>query len=191
MYRIGRAHRAVATRRRRLVRRYLPVLFTGLVVLLTGSVANNARAENLPLPQDPVILKVSGNIRCTNAPDGAQFDRAMLAALEAQTIDTETPWTDGVNRFEGPAIRALLDLVGAKGSQIRVSALNDYAVDIPISDFDTYGAILAMKMNDEILRIRTRGPLWLIYPWDARPELRSDLYYGRAVWHASQIIVLE
>ena len=154
-----------------------------------GDPTGPAWAAQLERPEGRVILKISGHVANTNSSGAAEFDRAMLQTLPTETIETETPWTDGVVRFEGPLMRELLKFVGARGSSIQVTALNDYTVDIPVSDLESYHVILAMKMNGEDLQTRTRGPLWVVYPWSEHPMLRAELYYGRAVWQAREIIV--
>ena len=150
-----------------------------------------ARAQGLEPPQGRVIFTVSGRISQTNGKGVADFDRAMLRVLPAATIETMTPWTDGVTKFEGPLARDLLQRVGARGSRVKALAINDYSVVIPVSDFGTYPVILAMKMNGEELRTRTKGPLWVIYPWSAKPELRSEVIYGRSIWQVKEIVVEE
>lgn len=151
--------------------------------------ARSAAAEDLAAPQGRVILTVSGRISHTNDNGVARFDRTMLTAMPATTIETQTPWTDGVTRFEGPLARDLMKRVGARGSRILATAINDYAVEIPIEDFENYPVILAMKMNGEVLHTRNKGPLWIIYPWSDRPELRSELVYGRSIWQVKELAV--
>ncbi len=150
-----------------------------------------AWAQGLEPPQGRVIFTVSGRISQTNGKGVAEFDRAMLLALPAATIETMTPWTDGVTKFEGPLARDLLKRVGAKGSRVKALAINDYSVAIPVSDFETYPVILAMKMNGEVLRTRSKGPLWVIYPWSEKLELRSEVIYERSIWQVKEIVVEE
>ncbi|VTR27376.1 Uncharacterised protein [Serratia fonticola] len=52
-------------------------------------------------------------------------------------------------------------------------ALNDYYIDVPISDVAKYNMILAYKMGGEMLKVRDFGPLFLIYP--AMPGARSSI----------------
>lgn len=66
------------------------------------SVTGSARAQSLARPDGPVIVTVSGRISRTNGEGVAEFDRAILEAMPAATIETVTPWTDGVTKFEGP-----------------------------------------------------------------------------------------
>ncbi len=111
--------------------------------------------------------------------------------MPTATIETMTPWTDGVTRFEGPLAGDLMKRVGATGSRVKATAANDYSVEIPVSDFAAYRVILAMKMNGELLRTRSKGPLWVIYPWSERPELRTEVGYGRSIWQIKELVVEE
>lgn len=154
-----------------------------------ASFANPARAEGLPSPKERPILTVSGKIRNFNAGDTAVLDRAMLESLGTKSIETLTPWYDQKARFEGPLMTRILDYVGAYGDRVMALALNDYATEIPISDFTRFGTILAMKRDDVYLNVREKGPLFVVYPYDSDSELRQQKYYGRSAWQVAQLIV--
>lgn len=160
-----------------------------MFILLIFTLNSPAIAEPLAAPQGRVILQISGNIKNTNVDGEAHFDRAMLEALNSATVKTETPWTEGLAEFKGPLGAALLELTGAEGSNLRAIALNDYAVDIPLSDFNDYDVILAMSKDGERLHTRTRGPLWVIYPWNDQPQLKGDAYYSRSIWQLRRIVI--
>ena len=82
-----------------------------------------------------VLLTVTGAIGQTNAGDAAAFDLAALEGMEtALVIETTTIWTEGMQTFEGVALVDLLAAIEAEGANLRAIALNDYAVDIPVSD---------------------------------------------------------
>jgi hypothetical protein len=58
-----------------------------------------------------------------------------------------------------------------------------------MADFERYPVILAMKMNGEVLHTRSKGPLWVIYPWSDRPELRNEVVYGRSIWQIKGMVI--
>ncbi|MNI91058.1 Oxidoreductase molybdopterin binding domain protein [compost metagenome] len=69
-------------------------------------------------------------------------------------------------------------------------ALNDYYIDVPVSDVKKYNMVLAYKMNGEMLKIRNFGPLFLVYPRDAGgAELNSPLYNSRFIWQIDRIAI--
>lgn len=150
-----------------------------------------AQARELPDPQGPVVLTISGNIAVTNGDGVARFDRAMLEALAQRTTTTHTPWFEGNRAFSGPLARAILEAVGADGETLRIVALNDYASDIPAQDFRDHPVILATHVDDQMLTVREKGPLFVIYPFDERPELFNEVYFGRSVWQIARIEVMD
>lgn len=140
--------------------------------------------------QGPVILTVDGEIAHTNAPDAAEFDLAMLRDLDAVVIETSTIWTEGLQTFEGVELSSLLASVGAEGSILRAVALNDYAVDIPLSDAVAGGALVAYLRNGEEMSLRDKGPVWIVYPFDSSPEFQTEEIYSRSIWQLARIEVL-
>ena len=142
-----------------------------------------AAAETaLQPPQGEVILTVSGSIAQTNAGGDAGFNREMLLALPQHEIRTTTEWTDGVKQFSGPLLSDVLAAVGASGEAAAATALNDYTVEIPLQDFTDYPVILAMSMDGAPLTLRTKGPLWIVYPRDQHSELQNPEMNSRWIW---------
>lgn len=170
----------------------LPGLAAALFALTAFALAllgpADARAQ-LAKPAGKPILHVTGNIQVKNAGDSAAFDLKLLEASGVSKLTTSTPWTEGKPKFEGILMRDLLKLVGAKGETITAIALNDYKVTIPISDFEKYPVLLAYKMNGETLKVREKGPLWIIYPRDEFPELDNKPTQGKWVWQIKEIRV--
>ena len=66
-------------------------------------------------------------------------------------------------------------------------ALNDYAVDIPVADAVEGGPIVAYEIDGKALPIRNRGPLWIVYPYDARADYRSEVVYARSIWQLDRL----
>lgn len=155
-----------------------------LLVLLSA-----APALALDPPQGPVLLTIRGKITAPNAEAAAQFDAAMLQALPQHRLRAVTPWTEGMTEFSGPLLRDVLNQAGANGDSLLMTAINEYQVTVPALDAERYNCILTMSVNGEILTVRTKGPLWLIYPWDQVDDLRTETYYSRSIWQLKDIEV--
>lgn len=155
---------------------------------LMGAASMSIGAE-IPAPKGPVILTVSGKITNSNGPAGVTLDAAMLGALPSRTTVASTPWYPQKTKFEGPLGAALLDLVGATGTVLRVTALNDYAVEIPVADLRKWPVILATKIDGKPISVREKGPIFVIYPFDDDPSLYNELYFGRSAWQLKAIEV--
>lgn len=165
--------------------------FNAKVCALTlGAALLSQAAFALESPAGRVILTVTGNITETNSDQGAQFDRAMLLALGADELTTETPWTEGINTFTGPRLSALLEAVGAaKESTLAVTALNDYSANVPAQDAYDHNVMLAMDMNDKRMSVRDKGPIFVLYPFAEDPSLNNEVIHNRSVWQVKSITV--
>ncbi|SHF02692.1 molybdopterin-dependent oxidoreductase [Devosia limi] len=135
---------------------------------------------------EPVILTIDGAIEGGKPVD---FTMSQLEALGTATIVTSTPWTEGTPTFDGVPMRVLLEHVGAKGETAEVLALNNYQTSVPVIDFTTYPVILATKMDGEYMTVRNKGPLFIMYPFDAVPELQAEIYLSRAAWQVRTITI--
>lgn len=140
------------------------------------------RAHAFDAPAGKVILTITGQLQHRNAGDAAAFDMAMLEQLPQTRVTTRTPWYPQPRKFTGVLVRDLLAAVGAQGSTVNAAALNDYRVEIPRDDLERNGALLAYLLDDKPMAVRDKGPLAIIYPFDDKPELRTAVYYSRAIW---------
>lgn len=148
-------------------------------------------AMALAPPAGKVVLTISGKIAEKNATatDAAVFDMAMLEKLPQQTFTTMTPWEKSPIKFTGPLLRDVLQAVKASGKTIKAMALNDYQTSIPLEDAQKFDVIVAHRMNDASIPVRTKGPLFIVYPFDANPVLRATTYYERSAWQLKSMIV--
>ena len=134
--------------------------------------------------REKTVLTVSGRIASATP---VEFSIASLESLPAAEIKTTTPWHDGEIEFAGVLLKDLIAHIQVEGTDAEVVALNDYRSTIPLSDFDEYGPILAYKQDGAYMPVRNKGPLFIIYPFDANPDLKSEIYYSRSVWQVRSI----
>ena len=55
---------------------------------------------------------------------------------------------------------------------------------------DDDDAVLARLLDDRPMAVRDKGPLFIMYPFDAQPELGRAIYFNRAAWQLRAIEVL-
>ncbi|HWH83290.1 MAG TPA: molybdopterin-dependent oxidoreductase [Burkholderiaceae bacterium] len=155
-----------------------------------AAAASTPAALALDAPAGKVVLTVGGKLKTANDGDAASFDLALLQTLPQHSFSTRTPWYAQPRKFTGVLLRDLLAGLGAApGATLRAVALNDYRVDIPADDVARHGALLAYLLDDQPMSVRERGPLVIIYPFDDRPELRTAVHYGRAIWQLRSLEV--
>lgn len=146
-------------------------------------------ARALERPAGPVVLTLTGRVRSPNEGSMAQFDMGMLERLPQTSFSTRTPWYAQARKFTGPLLRDVLAAAGAGGEVLRAIALNDYWVEIPAEDAARHDVIVARLLDDKPMPVRDKGPLFVIYPFDAQPELRNPIYYNRSAWQLRTIEV--
>jgi hypothetical protein len=129
----------------------------------------------------PVVLSVGPK---------AQFDMPALERMKQRTIRTATPWYDQPREFTGPLLRDVLAAAGvpvtAKGLA-RFTALNDYRVEIPLEDAREHDVIVARLLDGAPMSVRQKGPLFVMYPFDEKPALRTTVYFSRCIWQLRSI----
>lgn len=159
----------------------------GLISLLFSLASFSVLA--LGTPAGPVILKVTGNVKATEAVDGiAQFDLAMLQALPQHEIVTGNPWVDKPHKYRGPKLADVLAAVGADdGNSITLTALNSYQIRINWDKVKRYEPILAWEDDGVVMKVRDKGPLWFMLPLDQHPELKRSEYTDMMIWQLSSV----
>ena len=162
----------------------MPLDRRAFTVLLCAGLPHLGRAQAaaLPAPTGRVVLTVSGKVGHANVGARADFDMAMLERLPQVGFTTRTPWFPEPHRFSGPLLRDVLAAAGAQGTTVRAIALNDYKIEIPTEDVERFDVIAARLIDDKPMPVREKGPLFVIYPFDSRPELKAEKYYARSAW---------
>lgn len=137
----------------------------------------------------PIAAQTLPTLTVTSPSGTITYDRSELEVMGMVSIKTTTPWNEGVLTFEGVPFTVLLEKAQAMGTMATVTALNDYSVDIPVSDFAEFGTILAIRRDGEYMSVDDQGPYFVIYPFDDNPLLQRQPYYGRAVWQVKALNV--
>jgi hypothetical protein len=146
-------------------------------------------ANALEAPKSKVVLTVSGALTKPNHGKDATFSMEMLEKLPQQTFTTKTPWYPQAVTFTGPLLRDVLAAAGASGKQISARALDDYKTLIPMSDAKNFNLILARQIDGKNLSIREKGPLFIVYPYDSKPELQAQVYLDRSAWQLKSLTI--
>ncbi len=158
-----------------------------LLATVVAGRACGAQASELLPPSTEIVLTAKGLLGRTNAGDEAHLDRELLESFGTATLTTWTPWTDGEIEFEGLPLRSLVAGLEARGTAIQMRALNDYHIAIPMSDVQNYDILVAWRAGGVDLTRRDRGPLWVVYPWSAHPDLDRRVTSQRSIWQLYEL----
>lgn len=135
----------------------------------------------------PVSAVAETLLTVTHEGNVQTYDLDALEDMGAVTFETTTIWTDGPQRFTGVPLTELVEELNLEDGVLLASAINDYTVEIPVSDAVDGGPIIAYLNNGERMSVRDKGPLWIVYPYDSDPKYRSELIYSRSIWQLDRI----
>jgi hypothetical protein len=145
----------------------------------------------VPPPTEPIVLTVRGRLGLAHVEAVVTFDIPMLERLGLIRFTTPTAWTDVPVTFEGILLSRLLEVLAVPGdvTELAMIALNDYQVAIPATDVRTWPVIIALKRDGHYMSIRNKGPLWVVYPRHAFPELEQAKHNSKWIWQLKEIVL--
>ena len=124
--------------------------------------------DAIPQPTDETILTVTGKVGVTNGDGVIQMDRATIEQAGVVEYSVKDPFSGTTIRYRGVPMRDLLALwqVPKDAQTAYLTALNDYAIDVPLSDFYEYPVLFALQADGSYMEPADQGPAMLVYPVD-------------------------
>ena len=143
----------------------------------------------IPLVATPIQASPMSDVLMTiTTQDGSrEYDLAALEALPQTSFKTSTIWTEGEQEFTGVLLSDLLEDAGITEGSVMATAINDYAVEIPVDEIDDIAPIVAYHLNGETMSVRDKGPLWIVYPYDLSVDYQTEINYSRSIWQLDRI----
>lgn len=126
-------------------------------------------------------------LNVTGAEGVKSYTLADLEALPQVRFTTSTIWTAEAAVFEGVPLRVLLDETGIDEGAVMATAINDYSIEIPVSEVTDSYPIVAYRMDGKEMSRRDKGPLWVIYPFDTEPGLNTEVNFSRSIWQLDRL----
>ncbi|MCG9781863.1 hypothetical protein L1D52_05805 [Vibrio brasiliensis] len=110
--------------------------------------------------------------------------------LEAHSFATSLPWFEGKKEFTGFTITDLLAHLGIDDAfSVSFIALNDYAASSQIKDIKQYQPIVAYQIDNKNMKVRNKGPYWLVFNLDQYPEIDNAVFHSQMVWQIDEILI--
>ncbi len=145
-------------------------------ITFLGFVACVLSVTSAPLAAETLLTVVTSK--------GSEIELSFedLEALDQTAYSTANDYVDGETEFSGPLVRDLVAMMGGEPAEILFTAINDYAITIPVSDFVEYDVILAIYQDGQKLSRRAKGPIWVIYPTSQFEALQDRVHNDRLIW---------
>lgn len=84
-------------------------------------------------------------------------------------------------------LKDFIAAVGATGTTINLTALNDYQITMPFADVKGDGPLLAYLMDGKPMSVRDKGPVRLVFPSNANADYRTEQTNARSIWQLDRI----
>jgi len=161
----------------------LPAFADGpVMVTVSGAVANTNRG-----PVDPDYDKLFA-FNSTEFESAMEFDLGALNALPQVTVRTDFPRGGEIVEFSGPLLADVMAAAGAEGETVTISAMDGYAIDVPMSELVDKGAVLALSRDGKPFGIGNFGPAQVVFPRSDNPDL-SEMPDDWWIWQIYYISV--
>lgn len=146
--------------------------------------------SDIPAPTQDVMVAITGKIGTSNVDDSIEMDRATIESIGLVDYTVDDPFDKKTITYRGVLMSDLLDVwqVDKAATSLRIVALNDYSIDVPISDLRKYPVIFAIQADGEDMPIETRGPAMLVYPYNDF-EFDTAIYNDYWIWQIKSIEV--
>lgn len=147
--------------------------------------------DGVPSPAGEVVLTLTGKIDNPNVGETLQFDMETLEKLGVVEYEVDDKQAEGRTAvFRGVLLEQILAVanVDAEATTLNSIALNDYAVQVPIQDAESFPVMIATAVDGERMTIERYGPVRIIYPYHAY-ELDETVYDPRWIWQLATLEV--
>lgn len=161
------------------------------ILTVTGSF--NAQQAEKSLSETGVsqnnLNETTNNENASKRSQSISMDRALIEAVGTVEYTVEDPFEKEGTTFQGVLFRDLLTLwqVPETAQHLTITALNDYQVQVPISLFQDYPILLALKQNGQVMTRDYRGPAMLVTPIDQYPNVQELANREYWIWQVKTI----
>jgi hypothetical protein len=134
-----------------------------------------APVEPLPAPAGEAVLRITGVASGNVTARTTKVDLATLDAVAHESVTVHEPFLKHDVTFTGVRMSELLRRAGVRASAhtLRMHALDDYQVDLPIAGFATDG-MLATRADGKPIPIAKGGPIRLIFTTSSAIAANTD-----------------
>jgi hypothetical protein len=165
-----------------------PVAGTDPAAVRVISVPTLRPGAPVPTPSGPPVFTVTGKISATNRGETLALDRATVESLGVVQATMYEPWTKKTTTFRGVWLKDLVELFGVPddATGLHITALDDYAVDLKLSDVRAGGIMLATRAADgSDIPIDQGGPSRIVFLDGVAAGANADQW----VWSIKEIAV--
>ena len=122
--------------------------------------------QPIPAPEGKPVLTLTGKVTAANKDAAVLLDLDTLDRLGQVRVRLYEPWAKQTLEFRGVPLTDVLDVAGvpADAATLHLTALDDYQVELKVTDVRAGGIFLATKASDgAALPIDRGGPTRIVF----------------------------
>jgi DMSO/TMAO reductase YedYZ molybdopterin-dependent catalytic subunit len=145
-------------------------------------------AAPVPTPSGKPVLTITGAVTNHNEDSALVFDLSALDAMATVTTTMYEPFVKKDIKFTGIPMVNLLARAGVSptATKVQLHALDDYRVELKVSDLADPHILLATKADDARIPVAGGGPIRLIFPADSAVGKNRDVW----IWSIDSLAVV-
>ena len=161
------------------------------VIYKTVSAGTLKAGSAVPTPTGAAVLTIDGKITQKNAEGTLKLDMATLESIGVVEYKVNDPFEKRSIVYSGILLSELLKVAGAdkNATTLKLWALDDYSVQMKISDSNKWPVIIATKADGTYMPLDKKGPLISVFPFDDFPEIDHLTYDNQWLWALAKITV--
>lgn len=139
-------------------------------------------------PRGKPLVTVTGRIATTNVDGALRLDEAGLARMGLLEMSVDDPWVKRRLALRGVWLRDLVELAGpdAGATTLHIRALDDYQVDLDLTDVRTDAILLATRNAEGVaLPVEDGGPSRVVFADGLAERYSPELW----IWSVDTIEV--
>ena len=147
-----------------------------------------AAGDPIPEPGSKPVLTIKGAITESNSANGVELDVETLAEMPSTDADVYEPFIKEDVTFTGVMLDDLLEIVGMESGagSVFMQALDDYSMELSITDVSEAGAMVAIEEDGKPIKIRHGGPARIVFLTDGKISANTDMW----IWSVNRMKVL-
>lgn len=133
------------------------------------------------------MLSYGYELTIKNHETALHLSQEQLKDLTQETLKTITPWTNEPEVYSGISLSSLIAHYQIQATKVRAKALNDYQVEIDLQQAINSGAFIASHAEGQPMKLRNKGPFWIVFPWSKYPHLIERKYQDWSIWQLTEL----
>jgi hypothetical protein len=136
-----------------------------------------SQRSEIPPPAGKPVLTLKGAVSKING-SALALDLATIEEMPTVTATVDEPFLDEKVTFSGVLLEDFMEIVGAnpRSEKIAMSALDDYQVELPLSDLNPARVLIATRQEDDRIKIREGGPTRIVFLDQDRLGSNADMW---------------